>query len=163
MVIQELLIKNMVCERCVWAVRTALEGLGYTVQEVELGRATVAANSLDLAAVAQRLDVIGLELLTDRNSRIASQIRVLIIDLIRSGNLAGIKTALSDYLASQVGLEYAYLTHLFSTTQNLTIEKFWVLQQVDGLATFDWRRFLGTFGGKSESTHEKKTCIRRDV
>ena len=28
-----------------------------------------------------------------------------------------------------------------------------------GLATFDWRRFLGTFGGKPESTHEKKACI----
>ena len=28
-----------------------------------------------------------------------------------------------------------------------------------GLATFDWRRFLGTFGNKPKSTHEKKTCI----
>jgi len=131
MAIQELLIKNMVCERCVWAVQTALEGLGYTVQGVELGRATVEANSLDLAAVAQGLEVIGLELLTDRNTRIASQIKVLIIDLIRSGNLAGMKMALSDYLASKVGLEYSYLTHLFSTTQNLTIEQFWVLQRVE--------------------------------
>ena len=31
--------------------------------------------------------------------------------------------------------------------------------KVFGLATFDWRRFLGTFGNKSKSTHEKKTCI----
>ena len=28
-----------------------------------------------------------------------------------------------------------------------------------GLATFDWRRFLGTFGDKPEGTHEEKACI----
>ena len=29
----------------------------------------------------------------------------------------------------------------------------------DGLATFDWRRILGTFGNKPKSTHEEKTSI----
>lgn len=28
-----------------------------------------------------------------------------------------------------------------------------------GLATFDWRQILGTFGKKSKSIHEQKTCI----
>jgi hypothetical protein len=28
-----------------------------------------------------------------------------------------------------------------------------------GLATFDWRRILGTFGDKPKSTHEEKTFI----
>ncbi len=32
-------------------------------------------------------------------------------------------------------------------------------EELSGLATFDWRRFLDTFGDKSEGTHEKKTCI----
>lgn len=30
---------------------------------------------------------------------------------------------------------------------------------VGGLATFDWRGFLGTLGNKPPSTHEEKTCI----
>ena len=54
---------------------------------------TVEANFLDLAAVAQRPETIGFKLLTDRNARIANSVKVMFIDLTRSGNLAGMNTA----------------------------------------------------------------------
>lgn len=131
MAVQELYIKNMVCDRCIWVVRHELERLGYVVAHVELGRATLDNPTVDLATVGRTLETHGFALLTDRNTRVVNQVKTLIIELIQSGRIAGLKTTLSDYLANQVGLDYAHLSHLFSTTENLTIEKFWIMQRVE--------------------------------
>jgi len=131
MAVQEIFIKNMVCSRCIAVVRGELERLGYTVTQVELGRATLDAPALDLISIGPTLENHGFALLTDKTTRVVNQVKTLIIELIQSGRIAGLKTTLSDYLASQVGLDYAHLSHLFSTTENLTIEKFWIMQRVE--------------------------------
>lgn len=128
---QELFIKNMVCDRCIRVVRDELEQLGYTVGQVELGRATVEQPEVDLDAVGSALEKQGFSLLTDRNTRIINQIKTAIIDLIQSGHIPEMKTTLSDYLAEKIGVDYAQLSHLFSATENLTIEKFWIHQRVE--------------------------------
>lgn len=133
---QELFIKNMVCSRCTWVVRTELERLGYVVAEVELGRAvmdygTDAHPPIDITRIEQMLERHGFALLTDQTTRVINQVKTLIIDLIQSGRIADLHTTLSDYLEEVVGLDYAHLSHLFSTTENLTIEKFWILQRVE--------------------------------
>lgn len=131
MVQQELFIKNMVCTRCIYVVRGELERLGYTVTQIELGRAIIGEPPVDLTIIGPALEVHGFALLTDKTTRVVNQVKTLIIDLIQSGQIAGLKTTLSDYLAGQVGLDYAHLSHLFSTTENLTIEKFWIMQRVE--------------------------------
>ncbi len=131
MALQELFIKNMVCGRCIWVVRYELERLGYQVTQVELGRAIVEEPTVDLALIGPVLEGHGFALLTDRTTRVVNQVKTLIIDLIQSGHIASLKITLSDYLAAQVGLDYAHLSHLFSTTENLTIEKFWIMQRVE--------------------------------
>lgn len=128
---QELYIKNMVCDRCIRVVRDELERLGYTVSALELGRATLTGLPIDPATIAPVLERHGFALLTDKTTRVVNQVKTLIIDLIQSGRIAGLHTTLSDYLSAQVGLDYAHLSHLFSTTENLTIEKFWIMQRVE--------------------------------
>ena len=56
---------------------------------------------------------------------------MLIIGLVQSGQIATLHTTLSDYLAQQVGVGYTHLSHLFSTTENLTVEKFWIMQRIE--------------------------------
>lgn len=128
---QELYIKNMVCDRCIRVVRDELERLGYTVSRVELGRATVGALPVDLPRIGSVLEAHGFALLTDRTTRVVNQVKTLIIGLIQSGRIEGLHITLSDHLSEQVGLDYAHLSHLFSTTENLTIEKFWIMQRVE--------------------------------
>ena len=134
---QELFIKNMVCSRCIWMVRTELERLGYVVAEIELGRVLVedqpASGHIDLnhSLIELALEQHGFALLTDKTTRVVNQVKTLIIDLIQSGRIADLHTTLSDYLGEAVGLDYAHLSHLFSTTENLTIEKFWILQRIE--------------------------------
>ncbi|GAA4465108.1 hypothetical protein GCM10023189_45290 [Nibrella saemangeumensis] len=131
MAIQELHIKNMVCDRCVRAVRQELERQGYIVRQVELGRATVERNQIELAAIEEGLEAQGFELLTDRTARLVNQIKTLIIELIQSGQVAKLNITLSEYLSQQLNMDYAHLSHLFSTTEHLTIERFWILQRIE--------------------------------
>lgn len=128
---QELYIKNMVCSRCIFVVQGELERLGYTVTQVELGRATIDSPAADLTTIGPALEHHGFALLTDKTTRVVNQVKTLIIALIQNGHIVGLKTTLSEYLAGQVGLDYAHLSHLFSTTENLTIEKFWIMQRVE--------------------------------
>ncbi len=128
---QELFIKNMVCDRCIWVVRLELDRLGYSIREIELGRVVVDGALADLTRIGPALEQHGFALLTDKTARIVNQIKTLIIDLIRSGHIAELHITLSDYLSTKVGLDYAHLSHLFSSTEILTIEKFWILQRIE--------------------------------
>jgi len=128
---QELFIKNMVCDRCIWVVRHELDQLGYSIREIELGRVVVDSVLADLARIGPALERHGFTLLTDKTARVVNQIKTLIIDLIQSGRIAELHITLSDYLSTQIGLDYAHLSHLFSSTENLTIEKFWIMQRIE--------------------------------
>ncbi len=128
---QELYIKNMVCDRCIWVVRHELDQLGYSIGEVELGRAVINNPPADLSHIETALERHGFALLTDKTARVVNQIKMLIIELIQGGRIATLHVTLSDYLSTQVGLDYAHLSHLFSSTENLTIEKFWIMQRIE--------------------------------
>jgi len=131
MLTQELFIKNMVCDRCVRVVRQELEGLGYGVSRVELGRATVEGQVLNLETIAETLEAQGFELLTDRTARVVNQVKTLIIELVQSGAIASLHVTLSDYLSEKTGLDYSHLSHVFSGAEHLTIERYWILQRVE--------------------------------
>ncbi len=131
MALQELFIKNMVCDRCIWVVRRELEQSGYRVAQIELGRAVLDGPSADLVQIESTLERHGFSLLTDKTARVVNQVKTLIIDLIQSGRIADLHITLSDYLSEQIGLDYAHLSHLFSSTESLTIEKFWIMQRVE--------------------------------
>lgn len=131
MAIENLFIKNMVCDRCIQAVQLELENQGYRIHHIELGRATVEGDSIDTPTISDGLAAKGFELLTERSTRLVNQVKTLIIDLIQSGGVAELRTTLSDYLSDETGTDYPSLSHLFSTTENLTIEKFWILQRVE--------------------------------
>lgn len=126
-------IKNMVCDRCIRVVREELEGLGLTVADVQLGHAEVLspATGLDLNAVSRTLEASGFKLLQDHQAQLVERIKTTILDLIHSGGLEELHLNYSDYISRQVGRSYSYLSTLFSQVENLTIEKYLILQKIE--------------------------------
>ena len=123
----------MVCDRCIRVVRDELEKLGLRIDGVELGKATIATDSgkPDLEAVKQMLKINGFEYLEDRKAQLVEQVKRLILELIRSGQLEHMTAKLSVYLAKQLGKNYAYLSSLFSSVAGITIERFMILQKIE--------------------------------
>ena len=125
-----LYIKNMVCPRCVKAVKSLLEELSIKYDAVELGRVAVlgtpSASQLD-AFRSALLDE-GFELLDDHQSAEVEAIRMAIINWAR---MEGERPALSDFLQSKFLKEYSALSKLFSQMKSVTVERYAVLQRIE--------------------------------
>lgn len=81
-------IKNMVCDRCIMAVRKTIEDIGLKPEEVKLGSATI-EGSIDTdqrQMLKEKLQAIGFELLDDQRQRTIEQIRTAIIELVHYNN-----------------------------------------------------------------------------
>jgi AraC family transcriptional regulator len=132
MALTTLYIKNMVCNRCIRVVKEELEQTGYTVQNVELGEAIIdSEHEIDIEMVRSVLDKSGFELLEDKKVQLINQIKTLIIETIHHKNLEDFNKNYSDHLSQELGKDYTYLSHLFSTQEGITIEKFIIMQKIE--------------------------------
>lgn len=128
----KLYIKNMVCDRCIMVVRQQLETLDYEVGEVKLGQVEIepAPDAEKLEQIRAAFSKIGFELLEDRKRILSEKIKALIIEKINKDNLHP-EMNLSDYLSEKLELDYHHLSHVFSETEQITIEKFLINQKIE--------------------------------
>jgi AraC-like DNA-binding protein len=127
-----LYIKNMVCPRCVTAVKKALQQAGLDVLQVELGKAEIADEPTheELKSLDTSLKKLGFELISDRKSRIIEQIKNEIVYLVHH-SAEVMSTNLSAWLADKLAYDYTYLSNLFSDVEGTTIEKYFISQRIE--------------------------------
>lgn len=127
-----LYVKNMVCERCIMAVRHELQQLGLAYRHVQLGEIELADTPGQdrLNVLSNALSAIGFELLDDKKSRTVEKIKTTIVSLIHCNN-GEFNLKLSALLEEKLGLDYAYLSTLFSSVEGITIEKYAILQRIE--------------------------------
>ncbi|KQR71905.1 AraC family transcriptional regulator [Pedobacter sp. Leaf176] len=125
-------IKNMVCNRCKMVVKAELEKLGFNPISVELGEVSFAQNisADDKKKIAEKLIHFGFELLEDKKTQIAEQIKTIIINLVHYTK-EPLKVNLSSYLSEQLRMEYAQLSAIFSEAEHQNIEKYFIAQKVE--------------------------------
>ena len=125
-------IKNMVCDRCIMAVRQTLVRLGLTPVSIVLGRAELAGTPTapQRSAIGEALAALGFELLDGQRARTAEQIRQLIIAWVRQPDKR-LHVNLSQHLAEQCHHDYSTLSKLFSEMQGTTIEKYFITQKIE--------------------------------
>lgn len=129
-----LLIKNMVCPQCIRVVREELTALGLHVHRVALGEADVSTPdgaAPDWAAIRGSLQDAGFELLEDPRDQLVDRIKTLLVALIHYPPPGPRLLNYSDYLVENLHKDYHYLSHLFSASEGLTIEKFIIRQKVE--------------------------------
>ncbi|HIW97401.1 MAG TPA: helix-turn-helix domain-containing protein [Candidatus Tidjanibacter gallistercoris] len=125
-------IKNMVCDRCVMAVRSLLAELGLEAVAVRLGSAELARPLAgeERTALEGALRRLGFELIDSRRERLAEQVRTSIIELVhRDGD--GRHANLSDYLSERLHHDYDYISGIFSDVAGTTVEKYFIAQRIE--------------------------------
>jgi AraC family transcriptional regulator len=125
----ELFIKNMVCPRCIKAVREGLESLGYELLAINLGFAKV-KGLINKDKVAEMLLANGFELLDDKDQKLIENIKTKIISLVQSKEPV-LQFNLSEWLSKQLDLDYHQMSILFSSAENITIERYFILQRLE--------------------------------
>lgn len=126
-------IRNMVCPRCSKVVGEELEKLQLTPVDIQLGIVELAAEPSPGQLEQLKLALLenGFELLEDKKAELVEQVKIAIIELIRSGKVENLSTNISDYLTGAVGRDYHYLSSLFSAEEGVTIARYVVLQKVE--------------------------------
>ncbi len=125
-------IKNMVCDRCKWVVKTELEKLGHEVMVVNLGDVELKEDISpeQRSAIQQKLSTFGFELMNDKSSVLIEQIKTQIIQLVQQPEKLE-KQNLSGYLSKTLHKDYSSLSKLFSEVAGVTIEQFFILQKIE--------------------------------
>jgi len=125
-------IKNMVCPRCIRIIKEQFARLELPVLEVQLGYVELARplEPEEKENVKAVLEDYGFELLEDRKLKLVEQIKTLLIDLIHYKE-EKITTNYSTYLGQAIGKDYSTLSHAFSSVENMTIERYIILQKIE--------------------------------
>ncbi len=134
---ESIIIKNMVCPRCIESVRQVFQDLEIEVIEIQLGAVstTQKINANQKKLLQSKLVERGFELLDDKNTKLINEIKSIIIQEIHYQKEAS-PVNFSDLLSSKLNYDYAYLSRLFSAVEGRTIERFVLAQKIEKVKEF---------------------------
>jgi len=126
-------IKNMVCARCIRIVTGIFLQAGAEPVAASLGKIETVG---ELTAgqeqqVRKALEAEGFEWLDDHKVKLVEGVKQAIVQLVHYGELDEMKVNLSDHLAALLHKDYNYLSNLFSSVENTTIEQYFILQKIE--------------------------------
>jgi AraC family transcriptional regulator len=134
MPLNTLLVKNMVCHRCVLAVEDILNHAGIPFFKVLFGEIylTRELTEEEKELLEEKLAGVGFELIDNRMSGIIEKIKTYVIKKARNDvDEKDNKMKLSYYLSGKLHHEYTYLSSLFSSVEGRTIENFFIEQRIE--------------------------------
>jgi AraC family transcriptional regulator len=133
MITSVLYIKNMVCNCCIRVIREDLEKAGVRIDKIKLGEVIIKYDpeKINFPQIEKTINQSGFELVTDKEKILVEQIKLAVIELIHYYNNANSLIRNSDYLVEKLGYTYQYLSALFSKLENITLEKYIILQKIE--------------------------------
>lgn len=122
---ETLQIKNMVCPRCISTVKSILNKVKITYDEVLLGQIHIPQPLHDakLQTLKTHLEKEGFALISDKSHQLTSQIKTFIIAQVYQENCKASQN-LSVSLQEKFHKEYSQLSLLFSKTEGKSIQDF---------------------------------------
>jgi len=129
-----LLVKNMVCNRCVMTVENILEKASIPFLKVLFGEIHLAAELPETQRqfLQESLEHVGFELIDNHLGGTIEKIKQHVIKKARNEvNEKENKMNLSGYLSAMLHYEYTHLSSLFSEVEGRTIENFFIEQRIE--------------------------------
>lgn len=128
----KLYIKNMVCNRCIMVVESELKKFGLQPLSVQLGEVELESEltEVEKAELEKKLQSLGFDLMSDKKSRLIEGIKKSIIELVRHQEELP-KTTVSQYLSEKLGQDYSSLSNLFSESQGITLNQYYITQRIE--------------------------------
>lgn len=127
-----ILIKNMVCDRCISAVQKIFDDYNINVLYISLGEVTtqIALSENELQILENRLLNSGFERIKDPTFQLIDKIKGLIIQKISDLDISE-NFLLSEFLSLELNKDYSSLSKIFSVNENLRLEQFFIMQKIE--------------------------------
>jgi AraC family transcriptional regulator len=128
-----ILIKGMVCDRCVTVIKEGITNLGYEINKVSLGKLSLKSD-LDQEGY-NRIECFlvenGFSMVSNRQVRIVSQAKELINEVFRQNVKYHAKLKFSSLLADTMHMNYDSISALFTALEGITIEKYIITKRLE--------------------------------
>lgn len=128
------LVKNMVCHRCILSVEDILQNESIPFQKVIFGEIDLneALSPGQKDRLIKRFAAVGFELIDNHSTALIEKIKQLVIKRARNetGEMEN-HIKLSHYLSGSVNHEYTYISSLFSAVEGRTIENYFIEQRIE--------------------------------
>jgi len=123
----------MVCNRCIKVVKDEFEKIGLEIKNIILGEVelSVEPTKEQLRNINNVLEQNGFELIENRKAKIIEKVKNIVIKTIYNDEKKSDKKKFSEIIVSEVGMEYHYLSSLFSSLESITIEQYIILQKIE--------------------------------
>jgi len=129
--VKDFYVKNMVCDRCIKVLRDELEEHNIKILEIELGRLKL---DIEIDDKTEKLGVLleknGFYLIDNKAEKLVEQVKVELVRVLKELPLE-LDKKLSDYLAEKIGREYSKISRVFSFTEGMTIEKYFIKLKIE--------------------------------
>ncbi len=129
---QDIYIDNMVCDRCILAVRQVATNLGWRIDQLELGRLSgwpPEGHGEAVVILGQQLHTLGFRL-REGQGGVISRIKGLIVDHVYNDQVNR-SQPLSDLISADIGQSYSHLSRVFSQEEGRTIVEFYRLHRME--------------------------------
>lgn len=135
----KLLIKGMVCNRCITVLNEELSRLGLDISSINLGEVILKENNkipIDKQTLKVVLQKNGFDLLYDKNEQLISQIKMVVERGINDQFETGNTVKFSKLISDELNRDYDSLSAIFSLTQGNTLEKFIISERMEKVKEF---------------------------
>ena len=131
-------VKGMVCDRCIRVVAQALTDLGLEVRDIRLGSVTVVGVPLQVSIkiVEKVLAEKGFEVLNDRDTTLADNVKQLINELLDQDRIYEMRPKYSQMLSEKLDMPYETIKSLFMYAEGMTLEKYIINQRLEKAKEF---------------------------
>ena len=122
----------MVCNRCITAVEDVFRNSEIDFVSVNLGwvETTNDLSNNKLQKLNENLQKIGFEILENASQKQIESIKKLILEKVQNLDINE-DFLLSKYLSEQLNKEYSNISKIFSQTENITLEQYFILQKIE--------------------------------
>lgn len=129
----EILIKGMVCERCIAVIKEGITKLGHEVSKISLGKLSLNAeiSKDELSKIETFLRENGFELISNKQVRIVNQAKSAIDEVFSENIRYDSRLRFSTLLSEKLHLNYDSISELFSELEGITLEKYIITKRLE--------------------------------
>jgi AraC family transcriptional regulator len=126
------LLSNMLSDCCLKLLHIELDRMGVEVRKSKLGDISIAWNPEITAQekIESLFKSLGFGILNDKESVLIEELKRVVIELVHHTTFNAMVRN-SDFIVSRFDKSYQYLSTLFSRHENITLEKYIILQRIE--------------------------------
>lgn len=129
---RKILIKGMVCDRCVRVLTDAFAKEGFKVKKIYLGEALIEAErESDFSNADNILRMHGFQILEDKKDSLLALIHEKIDEALEFEIQTGEHVKIKSFLSSKINKDYNLVSSTFTAFENITIEQFMIRQRIE--------------------------------